>query len=163
MEFNSERVTAEEWQRLATLRLRALEDSPMWFAGDLEKERARTELDWRKLIDEMHWIIFCYEGRDVGIMTAEKADPIRGTDCWLASCWIEPELRGKGITSKMIEKLDEICRTEGWQTQGLGVWPDNEVAIRAYTKSGFVKRGEPQPSRSKPGQLYQMMFRELPN
>lgn len=62
----------------------------------------------------------------------------------------------------MIAELDQICVEEGWNSQGLGVWPDNETAIRAYTRYGFAKSGDPQPSRSKPSQLYQKMVRFLP-
>ncbi|NCX38309.1 MAG: acetyltransferase, partial [Actinobacteria bacterium] len=46
--------------------------------------------------------------------------------------------------------------------QGLGVWPNNERAIRAYKKYGFYEGGEPRPSRSRPEQLYIPMFRHLP-
>lgn len=163
LNFQAERATSEQWRRVAELRLRALSDSPQWFAGNLEKERERSESDWRTLIRSIHIVIYTHAGRDVGIMSVERAEPIRGTDCWLGGCWIEPELRGGGITAMMISQLDEICREEGWRIQGLGVWPNNEVAIRAYSSCGFIVRGEPLESRSRPGQLYQMMVRELPN
>ena len=162
LDFKSTKALPEQWRRIKDLRIRAISDSPQWFASNLEKEQARSEAEWRETIANSYWIIYTYEERDVGIMTVEKADPIRGTDCWLSGCWIEPELRGKGIMAKMIEELDEISVKEGWLSQGLGVWPNNEVAINAYTKSGFVEQDEPKPSRSKPGQLYQMMVRKLP-
>ena len=161
LEFKSARALPEQWRRVADLRIKAISESPQWFASNFEKEQTRSEAEWRALLADFYWIIYTCEEKDVGIMTVEKADPIRGTDSWLSGCWIEPELRGKGIMKKMIERLDEICRKEGWNSQGLGVWPNNEVAISAYTKSGFAKQGEPKPSRSKPGQLYQMMVREL--
>ncbi|MBM3722406.1 MAG: GNAT family N-acetyltransferase [Actinobacteria bacterium] len=163
LQFKAERAAGDQWRRVAELRLRALTDSPEWFAGNLDKESKRSEADWRKLISNIHIVIYSHEGRDVGIMSVEEAEPIRKTDCWLGGCWIEPALRGKGITAMMIEKLDEICGEEGWQVQGLGVWPDNEIAIRAYLSTGWKKRGEPLPSRSKPGQMYQIMVRELPS
>lgn len=159
--FSSIRIREDEWQRAASIRIRALEDSPEWFSGDLHVENARSERDWRALVEQCYWINFLSDKEDVGMMTVEKADPIRGTDCWVAGCWVVPRLRGRGITSKMVEKLDEISRIEGWSTQGLGVWPDNVVAIRAYERAGFVKIGEPKPSRRKPGQLYQAMVRKL--
>ena len=161
VEFRAVRAKPEDWQRVAKLRLRALEDSPQWFAGDFRRESNRSEEEWRSLIEEMHWIIYVHDGRDVGIMTVEKADPIRGTDCWLGGCWVEANLRRNGITARMISELDVICRAEGWNTQGLGVWPNNAVAIRAYERCGFEKRGEQQFSRSKPDQLYQKMTRTL--
>jgi len=162
VQFNSEIATPDDWHRVSELRIRALKDSPQWFAGSLEKEVERNEADWRSLIRAIDIVIYTYESRDVGIMSVERAEPIRGTDCWLGGCWVEPALRGRGITAMMIAKLDEICRSKSWKIQGLGVWPNNETAIRAYLSCGFEKRGEPQESRSRPGQLYQMMVRQLP-
>jgi RimJ/RimL family protein N-acetyltransferase len=163
LNFKAERASPDQWRRVERLRIRALTDSPEWFAGNLERESQRSEADWRLLISNIHIVIYSHDSHDVAIMSVEKAEPIRETDCWLGGCWIEPALRGKGITAMMISQLDEICRDEGWKIQGLGVWPDNEIAIRAYLSTGFRKRGEPLVSRSKPGQMYQIMVRELPN
>lgn len=162
-DFKAEIATADQWRRVSEIRLRALKDSPQWFAGDYLRESARSEADWRKMISNVEVVIFTHEGRDVGIMSVEIAEKIRGTDCWLTGCWIEPELRGQGITAMMISQLDEISRRRGWQVQGLGVWPDNEIAIRAYLSSGFTKHGEPLQSRTRPGQMYQLMVRKLPD
>ncbi|MFM8782994.1 MAG: GNAT family N-acetyltransferase [Actinomycetota bacterium] len=161
VEFRAVRAKPEDWQRVAKLRLRALADSPQWFAGDFGKESNRSEEEWRSLIEEMHWIIFTVSDEDVGMMVVQKGDEVRNADSWLWGCWAEPRYRGQGVTKRMIEELDLICRNEGWVTQGLGVWPNNEVAIRAYERCGFEKRGEPQFSRSKPDQLYQKMTRTL--
>ena len=163
LDFNAELASPDQWLRVSQLRLRALKDSPQWFAGDFERESARSEIDWRSMISNVDVVMFSHAGRDVGIMSVEKAETLRGTDCWLTGCWIDPEFRGKGITAKMIAQLDEICRKRGWRVQGLGVWPDNEIAIRAYLSCGFVKRGEPLASRTRPGQKYQLMVRNLPD
>lgn len=157
--FQANRVAESDWERLAKLRIKALSESGRWFAGDLQREQSRSESDWRAVVNQAHWVIFTVGGQDVGIMAVEAAEPIRGTDCWLMGCWVEPELRGRGITKAIVAIMDDICYEQGWQSQGLGVWPDNEVAIRAYERAGFIKVGEPAPSRSKPGQLYQMMKR----
>lgn len=163
LDFKAELASPDQWRRVSELRLRALKDSPQWFAGDFELESARSEIDWRTMISSVDVVMFSHDGRDVGIMSVEKAETLRGTDCWLTGCWIDPEFRGKGITAKMIAQLDEICRKRGWRVQGLGVWPDNEVAIRAYLRCGFAKHGEPLASRTRPGQKYQLMVRNLPD
>ena len=41
------------------------------------------------------------------------------------------------------------------------MWPENKRAIAAYLKLVFVEGGKPIPSRSKPGQLYLPMYRNL--
>lgn len=162
IEFQAERGRPEEWRRIADLRLRSLEESPQWFSGDFSIENLRTKEEWQELISKIHWVIYSHRGVDLGLMTVEKSEPIRGTDCWLGGCWVDPRFRGSGITGKMIAELDQICVEEGWYSQGLGVWPENSIAIRAYTRHGFAKSGDPQPSRSKPNQLYQKMVRFLP-
>ncbi|MEY3374659.1 MAG: hypothetical protein RIT18_1290 [Actinomycetota bacterium] len=73
------------------------------------------------------------------------------------------EEKESGIMDLMIKELDAISREKGWSKQGLGVWPNNERAIRAYERLGFYKDGQPLQSRSRPGQLYQPMFRHLPS
>jgi RimJ/RimL family protein N-acetyltransferase len=95
-------------------------------------------------------------------MAVSKAEAIREADCWFFGCWLAPEFRGKGLMHLMIKELDRICANEGWIRQGLGVWPNNERAIRAYKAHGFYIGGEPRQSRSRPEQLYIPMFRHRP-
>jgi len=158
-----EEISPGQWDRLRELRLRALRESSEWFAARVEVEELKSESEWRALCSEESWRTFVENGRDIALMGVSVAEPIRGCDCWLFSCWIEPEYRGKGIMDLMIKELDAISREKGWSKQGLGVWPNNERAIRAYERLGFYKDGEPLQSRSRPGQLYQPMFRHLPN
>jgi GNAT superfamily N-acetyltransferase len=154
-------LTDSDWRRIATLRLASLHESPQWLAGDLVEEEPRTEDDWRRIARESFWSAIVYEDIDVGIMAVAPAETIRNSDTWLHSCWIDPEHRGKNITALMIARLDEICRENGWSSQGLGVWPDNVRAISSYQRLGFVIGGEPRPSRRRPGQMYIPMFRSL--
>lgn len=149
------------WQELRHIRLRALEDSPEWFAAKFEVENARTPDDWQSELETAQWRLITKEGENVGMMAVSKAEPLRDADCWLFGCWIAPEFRGQRVMDLIIDELDQICRNEGWAKQGLGVWPSNERAIRAYKRYGFYEGGEPRQSRSRPEQLYIPMFRHL--
>lgn len=151
-----------DWAELRDLRLRALEDSPEWFAARIETESARTPEDWKIEIETAHWRLITDTKKSAGMMAVSKADALRDADCWLFGCWIAPEFRGQGLMKLIIDELDQVCREEGWVKQGLGVWPNNERAIRAYKRHGFYQDGEPRPSRSRPTQLYIPMFRYLP-
>ena len=150
-----------DWQELRHIRLRALEDSPEWFAAKFEVESARTPDDWQSELETAQWRLITKEGENVGMMAVSKAEPLRDADCWLFGCWIAPEFRGQRVMDLIIDELDQICRKEGWAKQGLGVWPNNERAIRAYKRYGFYEGGEPRQSRSRPEQLYIPMFRHL--
>lgn len=151
-----------DWDELRNLRLRALEDSPEWFAAKFEVESARPPEDWNMELKTAHWRVIADTNKTVGMMAVSIADPLRDADCWLFGCWIAPEFRGQGLMNLIIDELDQICRKEGWFKQGLGVWPNNERAIRAYKKHGFCQIGDTRPSRIRPEQLYIPMFRSLP-
>ena len=154
-------LSEEDWERIATLRLHSMRESPEWLAGNLKDEELRDEMQWREVARQNYWSAITLDGVDVGIMAVSGADPVHASDAWLHSCWIDPAHRGKNITALMIERLDEICRAEGWKTQGLGVWPENKRAISAYLRLGFEIGGEPRPSRRRPTQMYLPMFRTL--
>jgi RimJ/RimL family protein N-acetyltransferase len=154
-------LSEEDWERLAELRLASLRDSAQWLSGELRDEELRQEAQWREVARESLWSAIVFNSEDVGVMAVSPAEPIRNADTWLHSCWIAPAHRGKNLTSLMINRLDEICVAHGWTTQGLGVWPENERAIRSYLRLGFVIGGEARPSRRRPTQMYVPMFRTL--
>ena len=160
-EYSVVPLSEEDWERIAALRLASLKESPQWLAGDYRDEELRDENEWRATARESDWSAIVFQGEDVGVMAVSPAEPIRQTDTWLHSCWIEPNHRGKNIAELVINRLDEICRHHGWSSQGLGVWPENERAIRSYLRLGFVIGGEPRPSRRRPTQMYVPMFRML--
>ncbi len=60
----------------------------------------------------------------------------------------------------MFEFLDNQGKERDWLVQGLGVWTDNNAAIAAYEKLGFVEMGGPQASTRQPGKFYQRMIRK---
>ena len=153
----------ENWQELRQIRLRALEDSPEWFAAKFEVESAKSPEEWKTEFEAAQWRLITKANENAGMMAVSKAEPLRDADCWLFGCWIAPKFRGQRLMDLIIDELDQICRKEGWAKQGLGVWPNNERAIRAYKRYGFYEGGEPRPSRSRPEQLYLPMFRHLPN
>jgi RimJ/RimL family protein N-acetyltransferase len=61
----------------------------------------------------------------------------------------------------MAQGVYELCRKNGWQKIGLGVWPDNKIAIAVYLKLEFVAADSLLPSRSIPGLMYQPMYKSI--
>ena len=61
----------------------------------------------------------------------------------------------------MAQWVYELCRKNGWQKIGLGVWPDNKHAIAVYLKLGFELAEALMPSRSIPGLMYQPMYKSI--
>jgi len=50
---------------------------------------------------------------------------------------IDPEYRKKGIGKFLIEKLESVCRSEGYNYLDLNVWSFNTEAIDFYRKHGM--------------------------
>jgi RimJ/RimL family protein N-acetyltransferase len=161
--FSVELITDNQFARLRELRLAALRESPDWFAGDFAAESARSDEEWLEVLRRDYWFALLEDEKPVGLMAISDREAGRGTDCWLFSCWINPAYRGQGLLHLLMKRFDDECQLHGWRVQGLGVWPENVVAIKAYERIGFEQSGEPKPSRIKPGQFYQLMRRTLPN
>jgi ribosomal protein S18 acetylase RimI-like enzyme len=93
-------------------------------------------------------------------MSVENLKGDFGATCWVGSCWVRPEFRRTGVLQALFDYLDSHAVQRDWLIQGLGVWIDNEIAIKAYEKLGFEKMGERQESTRKPGMYYQRMIRK---
>ena len=160
--YSVKRIESDDWQVLKELRLAALQESPQWFSGDFAQESAQEKIQWIEVLNRDMWFALRDEEMPIGLMAISDRESDRGTDCWLFSCWIAPPYRRQGLLHLLMNRFDDECRIHGWKVQGLGVWPNNAIAIDAYERMGFEKSGEPRPSRSRPSQLYQMMRRTLP-
>ena len=160
--INVEELTEDEWARLRDIRLAALESDGHAFGGNLETERAYDENAWREKFKIFSGVIASVDGVDIGFMSVENLKGDFGATCWIGSCWIQREFRGTGVLKSLFDFVDGRATERDWLTQGLGVWVDNEIAIKAYERLGFAKMGEKQESTRKPGMYYQRMIRKTP-
>jgi GNAT superfamily N-acetyltransferase len=153
-----ELITPNEWQRLRTIRLKALTESGHAFGGTFEAESAEDEATWRLKFEKNDFLIASVDGADAGMLYIEVLKGDFGATCWIGGCWSDPQFRGKGLMRAMFTYIDE--QDKDWKVQGLGVWTDNYNAITAYEKLGFVKMGEDTASTRQPGKFYQRMIRK---
>jgi GNAT superfamily N-acetyltransferase len=151
-------ITANEWQRLRSIRLKSLEESPHAFGGTFEIESAEEEISWRSKFEKLDFLIASVDGVDGAVLSVEVLDGDFGATCWIGGCWSDPQFRGKGLMRAMFTFIDE--QEKDWKVQGLGVWTDNFSAIAAYEKLGFVKMGDDTASTRQPGKFYQRMIRK---
>lgn len=155
-----EELSTDQWVRYRDIRLAALENDGHAFGGNLDAERLFTEAEWRAKAAQYVGLIAVVDGHDIGMMTVENLKGDFGATCWVGSCWVSPEFRKLGALRSLFEFVDQQAQQKNWSTQGLGVWVDNEIAIKAYEKLGFEKMGEKQESTRKPGMYYQRMIRK---
>jgi RimJ/RimL family protein N-acetyltransferase len=152
---------AEDAQRLRSLRLAALKDAPYAFGAKHEDELLISDSQWQDRLKYTHWCFVAADGVDIGLLAVDKADKDRNSDCWLSSWWINDAFRGQGVAALMMEWVIKLSKENEWKIIGLGVWPENLRARNAYKKLGFVEADKPLPSRSKPGQMYLGMYRQV--
>lgn len=162
MNIKIEVPTKSDALRLREIRLRALADAPYAFGADYKVESEKPVEYWQDYLKNTDWCFAVRDGKDVGLLAVDVADADRGSDCWMSSWWLEESYRGQGVPKLMLEWLDKLCESKGWHKQGLGVWPENERAIAAYIKLGFIKGEKPLQSRSRPEKMYLPMYRNLP-
>ena len=155
-----EELDQNQWARYRDIRLAALENDGHAFGGNLEAERQFTENEWRSKSLQYIALVAVVDGQDIGMMTVENLRGDFGATCWVGSCWVDADFRQHGALRSLFEYLDASASSRDWLIQGLGVWVDNEIAIRAYEKLGFAMMGERQESSRKPGMYYQRMIRK---
>jgi len=151
-------IDPDQWSRLREIRLKSLQTNPEAFGGTFEKESLEDEVEWREKFIKNDFLIASIDGVDGAIMYIEVLEGDFGATCWIGGCWSDPQFRGKGLFTAMMQFVDQQDR--GWDVQGLGVWNDNFSAIAAYEKLGFVKMGEEMPSTRQSGKFYQRMIRK---
>ena len=150
-----------EAQRLRSLRLAALKDAPYAYGAKYEVDKDKPISVWQESLEISNWFFASIDGEDIGLVGVEKAGTDRISDCWIFGWWIAQQYRGQGVVKLMLEEIDKFCLENNWLHQGLGVWPENQRAVAAYIKLGFVSGKELIPSRSIPDQMYQPMYRQL--
>lgn len=155
-----EELNENQWPRYRDIRIAALKSDGHAFGGSLEAELRYSEDEWRSKARQYVGIIASLSNEDVGFMTIENLKGDFGATSWIGSCWVHPDYRQHGVLRELFRFIDLQATGRNWQKQGLGVWIDNEVAIKAYEKIGFVSMGHPEESTRKPGYFYQRMIRE---
>jgi len=150
-----------EAQRLRSLRLSALKDAPYAYGAKYEVDKDKPISVWQESHEISNWFFASINEEDIGLIGVEKAGADRISDCWIFGWWIAQSYRGQGVVKLMLAEIDKFCLKNNWLHQGLGVWPENQRAIAAYIKLGFVSGKELIPSRSIPDQMYQPMYRQL--
>lgn len=76
-----------------------------------------------------------------GYARLEAAKPYLNhkTYAYLGFMYTDPNHRGKGVNSRIIEALKDWCRSKDIFELRLDVYNDNAQAIKAYEKVGFKK------------------------
>lgn len=131
----------DDWEAARSVRLAALTDAPLAFASSLDRERAKTEADWREMLTPERGVRALAErdGAVAGVIGAFS----RGVDGEIIWMWVDPAFRGQGVGDALVAHALDWCWSRGlgcilWVADG------NDGAWRFYERLGFAGTGERQ-------------------
>ncbi len=136
-------TTADDWELLREVRMRALADSPEAFIDTVEQAASFPENLWRARAtpSRTQACFLCEDGAGM-VSCFVAADP---ATVFLVAMWVAPELRGTGQARELVERVVDWARAHGAAHVALSVEPGNERAARLYEKCGFARTDDPPP------------------
>ena len=141
------RVRPQDWPALRSLRLEALQDTPVAFCERYADALAEPDEGWQARAARGA------EGGDSFQLLAWQRDlPVAtsvgfrdGDDAVLAAVYVTPSCRGRGLLDAMVEQVAAHARQEGAVRLRLLVHETNAGARRAYERLGFTATGHREP------------------
>lgn len=139
------RLSVDDWQTFAALRLAALAEAPDAFGSTLADWRDASEQRWRHRVASAPLnLVASLDGSDVGMLSGIQEAP--GT-VEVISVWVSPLARGQGVGDALLEALLEWAADGGAHRAMLTVTEHNVAAQRLYERVGFVATGEVKQGR----------------
>jgi len=128
------------------LRLRALKEEPTAFTSSWREEVRKSEQAWRERLDSPLFRMFCAVSNEhvLGMAGCRfEAKEKKRHKATLIAVYVEPEFRGRGLGSKLVEKALLAAFEDPYiKAVNLSVTSDNTPAIGLYEEMGFEKWGE---------------------
>jgi RimJ/RimL family protein N-acetyltransferase len=149
---------------LLRLRLEGLKDSPEAFGEDYDYVMAQPYSIWTDLVarslGECDRVILVAEAQDhLVAMAGVNRSPMKNTrhsgSVW--GVYVQPEWRGKGVATALVQACVAWGRNKGLVTLRLGVIAANPAAIHCYENCGFRSCGVDPKAFFVNGQFYDLM------
>lgn len=134
-------LQSEEWQRLRSIRLRALRDAPDAFGSTYDEASGWGPEVWSEQLGELPTVVAVRDESDVG-MARYAPDHTQPQTGWLISMWVAPAARRMGVGSALCDAIIERARAAGDTRLLLDVADGNAAAIALYEAKGFTPNGE---------------------
>lgn len=105
-----------------------------------------------KALDDLHefykkekaiYFVIEHKGQILGGGGISQLDNFEGNTCELQKMYFSPEIRGKGLGTKMITKCLEKAKEFGFDECYLETMPYMKVARALYQKNGFIQIDNP--------------------
>jgi ribosomal protein S18 acetylase RimI-like enzyme len=137
-----ERMQPKDWERVRSIRMRALLDTPDAFGTTIEEHEAQSPDLWQERLASPNAATFlATRGTDdVGLITGAEFRNRQGA-CGLFGMWVAPEARRDGLATRLVDAVIRWARSAGYPHLILEVGDTNFAAIRLYERCGFVPNG----------------------
>jgi GNAT superfamily N-acetyltransferase len=128
------------------LRLEALQDSPIAFSADYQKNLSHPAKYWEDLLavqpDESTIFLATNEGDLIGMTGIARANsPKTRHAAWIWGVYVRPPWRGLRIAEEMINSCFIWAKARKIVLAKLGVSAVNQSALRCYERCGFKTYG----------------------
>ena len=142
MTFSIRQLSVKDVAAYRAIRHEALTNHPEAFLSSAEAFAEKSDADIRQTLDALTVFGAVLSDGSIGGMNAflrneGQKERHRG---WMLQVYVRPEHRGSGMSKALCEHLIEHAREKVIQIH-LGVWAENEPAIRLYQKLGFETYG----------------------
>lgn len=137
------RIRVDEWRELRSLRLEALEDSPLSYGSTYAGDILRPDRHWQERAtsgaagEEEVAIAAVAAGRWVGMARGYLEPPL----AHLIAVYVTPDWRCHGIGEAVSRAVVDWARERDASAILLGVSDWNDGARRVYESIGFVPTG----------------------
>lgn len=139
--FQIRRAKSGDEALLREIRLEALSEVPEAFGSTLDRERARTLVDWQKWLTPSATFLVETNNGPQGI-AAGVPDSTDQTVVHLMAMWVHPSLRGLGAASALVEAVLAWAEERGASWIRLEVIDGNDRARLLYERHGFEATGK---------------------
>ena len=128
----------DQWERLRSVRITALEDAPYAFGSTAAEAHAKTDQDWIEAFSRGRWFVAVVDGIDMGLV--QLSLQTIGPDCALGifSMWVDARARGTTAAAALITTAIEKAREAMAPKVVLWVAEGNARALAFYRKVGFT-------------------------
>jgi GNAT superfamily N-acetyltransferase len=145
-----EQLGPDEGERLREIRLRGLRESPDAFGSSYGREVEFSAEKWAERLkssDSRWWAAKVVGGDDVGLVCVRLEE----SGAHLLSMWVAPEVRGRGLASRLVDECVAWARSTDAEQLQLWAVDGNHAARALYAAKGFTPSGKVMALPSNPG------------
>lgn len=155
------RLTEDDWERLAAIRLEALRTDPDAFGSSLAREEGFRETHWRMRLRSGAWFTVHDGAEDVGLVCVIPEPGGEEGERHVVAMWVRPAARRQGAGRALLDAVAAWARQDGASAVTLWLVRGNDAAAAAYRSAGFEPTGVTMPLPRDPSRTEERWARVL--